>query len=349
MAFSARLPLSSLIDLCRALRHCLGAGLTLRDVFRQQARSGPAPARPAAGRIAQMLGQGHSLEAALKHEQGVFPPLFLALAGVGEETGNLPEIFGELEKYFLLQQRLRWQFLSRISWPVFQLVVAILAITALILILGLIAGRQEPGARPFDPLGLGLSGPSGALTFLAVVAGAFVAGAGVYLLLTRGLQQRAAVDRFLLRLPAVGPCLEAFALARFCLALRLTLETAMPIGTALRLSLRATGNEAFVAQTGGVQDALEAGDELAHALAGSGLFSEEFLNIVAVGEESGRLPEVMEQQAQYYHELAEQRLAVLTRVAGWGVWLFVAVLIVIAIFRLFLTYLGLLDPANVGL
>jgi type II secretory pathway component PulF len=68
-----------------------------------------------------------------------------------------------------------------------------------------------------------------------------------------------------------------------------------------------------------------------------------------VGEESGRLPEVMEQQAQYYHELAEQRLAVLTRVAGWGVWLFVAVLIVIAIFRLFLTYLGLLDPANVGL
>jgi type IV pilus assembly protein PilC len=343
---STRLPLSSLIELCRALRHSLGAGLPLLDVFRRQARSGPAPVRPVAGRIAQVLARGGSLETALKAERATFPPLFLALAGVGEQTGNLPEVFAELEKYYQLQQRLWRQFLGQIAWPVFQLLAAIFVIAGLIFVLGAIA---QPGTRPFDPLGLGLSGPGGALIFLAGIMGAFAVLGGAYLLATRSLRQKASLAALLRRLPVVGPCLDAFALARFCLALRLTLETSLPLAAALRWSLRATGNEAFIARTEAVQESLRGGGDLAAALAGSDLFSEEFLNVVAVGEESGRLPEVMEQQAHYYQELAGRRLTVLTHLAGWGVWLFVAVLIIIVIFRLFLTYLGLLDPAKYGL
>ena len=51
MLFSRQLPLSNLIDLCLALRHNLGAGLMLRDVFRQMARRGPVHVRPIAERI----------------------------------------------------------------------------------------------------------------------------------------------------------------------------------------------------------------------------------------------------------------------------------------------------------
>jgi type IV pilus assembly protein PilC len=347
MLFSVRLPLSSLIELCRSLRHCLGAGLTLRDVFRQQARRGPAPVRPVAARISKGLDRGDDLETALEHEKASFPPLFLALTTVGEQTGNLPEVFADLEKYFVMQQRLRRQFLGQIAWPVFQLLAAIFVIAGMIFILGAIA--EGTGTKPFDPLGLGLTGTGGALTFLALAFGSFAALFGVYLLATRVLQQQAGVDALLLSLPVVGPCLRALALSRFCLALRLTLETGMSTPKALRLSLRATGNAAFVGRSELVEGAVSAGDELALALGKSGLFSEEFQNIVAVGEESGRLPEVMEQQAQHYYEVAGRRLTVLTFVAGCCVWLLVAVLIIVAIFRIFLTYLGLLDPANYGL
>src|SRR5690349_12912756 len=104
MLFSSRLSLSSLIELCRVLRHYLASGLSLRDVFLQQAQKGPGALRPIAGRIAQELERGTSLEDALKPEAAAFPPLFLALAGVGEQTGMLPEVFGELEKYFTRQQ-----------------------------------------------------------------------------------------------------------------------------------------------------------------------------------------------------------------------------------------------------
>src|ERR1700693_4685060 len=109
MFFARRMPLSSVISLCRALRHSLGAGLTLVQVFRQQAERGTRGVRPLAGRVLVRLEQGDGLSDSLEGERRVVPPLLLSLVKVGEETGHLAEIFGELEKYFLLQDKLRKQ------------------------------------------------------------------------------------------------------------------------------------------------------------------------------------------------------------------------------------------------
>ena len=81
MFFSTRLPLSSVIELCRVLRHYLGAGLTLRDVFRQQAARGDMRLRPVAGRIAAELDEGGALEDALKRSGRRLPA---ALDGPGQ-------------------------------------------------------------------------------------------------------------------------------------------------------------------------------------------------------------------------------------------------------------------------
>jgi type IV pilus assembly protein PilC len=206
---------------------------------------------------------------------------------------------------------------------------------------------MNPGADGFDPIGLG-TGTVPALAFLFGSFGVLAAVAGLYLL-GRKVLREGAVDGVLLRLPVIGPCAEALALARFCLALRLTTETGMSITKALRLSLQATDNGAFAASADRVQDAIRGGDDLTVALAQARLFPEQFLHVVGVGEESGRLTEVLGQQGEQYQEEAERRLRVLAQVAGWGVWLVVAVLIIIAIFRIFLTYLDMIDPARYGL
>src|SRR5260370_42352653 len=85
MLFSKQLSLADLIEFCRVLRHNLSAGLTLRHVFRHQATRGPLAVRPVAGRISEQIEKGDSLEQALKGEKDRFPPIFLALATVGEE------------------------------------------------------------------------------------------------------------------------------------------------------------------------------------------------------------------------------------------------------------------------
>jgi type IV pilus assembly protein PilC len=341
MWFSKQLPLGGLVELCRALRHSLGAGLTLRDVFRQQARRGHPSVRPVAERVGARLDQGESLEEALAGEPGVFPTLFIDLAVVAENTGRLPEVFGELEDYYRTQQSLRRQLRIQITPPIIQFVAAIFVVAAMLYILGAIAESRNTEAA--DPVGLGLKGRTGALVFLGVVFGLIGFLIGGYWLLTRSLRKKAAVHEFLLRLPAIGPCLHALALGRFTLALHATQETGMSITRALALSLRATGNEAYVARTASILEAVRQGDDLTLALTRSKIFPEDFLSIMAVAEESGQIAEVMARQAKYYQEEAGRRLTILTRVAGYGVWVAYAVFMVILIFRIAGFYLNALQ------
>jgi type IV pilus assembly protein PilC len=332
MQLTARLPLTSLIELSRVLHHSLAAGLTLRKVFQMQARKGSGPVRLVAERISQRLERGDSLEAAMKEEEKVFPPLFLSLAAVGESTGNLAEIFGELEKYYRLQQTFWRQFWSHAIMPILQFMAAIFIIAGLIFVLGIIG---TPGTT--DPLGMGLRGTKGALTFLFVCFGSIGALILGYVLISRSLQHKAVVDGVLLRLWAIGPFLEALVLGRFALCLNLTLESGMPIARALGLSLRGTGNAAFAVRAKVVQETLRSGDSLTVALTRAGIFPHDFLAIVAMAEEGGRVPEVMRQQADQYFELAEVKLRILNRVAGFAIWFFVAALIIFMIFRLYTT------------
>jgi type II secretory pathway component PulF len=330
-----------MILLCRVLRHSLGAGLMLRDVFRQQAIKGPSAVRPIAARISEALEKGDDLETALKPEQKAFPPLFMSLAVVGESTGNMPEIFKELEKYYIMQQKHWRQFWTQALWPILQLVAAIFVISAMIYILGMIA--QSNNAQPMDPLGIGLTGTNGAITFFFSSFGTIGAIIVGYMLLSRSLEGKAVVDRFLLTVPGLGGFLMALVLMRFALSLRLTLETGMSIVKAVGLSLRATGNAAFASKARVVQDVLRSGDSLANALAHAHIFPDEFVHMVSFAEEGGRVPEVMVNQAEQYEEEAVRRLAVLTKMANFLLWAFVALMLIISIFRLYSSYFGMLD------
>jgi type II secretory pathway component PulF len=340
MLFSSQLPLASLIELCRTLRHNLGAGLSLPDVFRQQSERGPTAVRPVARRIHEDLASGDSLEKALKREKAAFPPMFLSMAGVGEQTGNLPEVFQELERYYALQDKLRKQFIVLSFWPLLQLFGAIFVISGMVFLLAILT---PSGNQPFDPLGFGLTGVRGSVLVLVYSFGSLGLLVAGYLLVTRLLQQKAIVDALVLHVPVLGPCLLSIALARFCLALRLTMDTSMSIIAALRLSLRATGNAAFAAQGDVVKEVLRGGDDLTMALAKTDLFPEDFLNILANAEEGGRLPEVMRHQAEHYQEEAERRLTMLMRMASAGVWLGTAALLIFLIFSMAMKVFSVYD------
>jgi type IV pilus assembly protein PilC len=334
--------LSGLIQWCRACKHGLGAGLPLVRVFQLQAKKGPHALRDLARRLAERLENGESLEDALELEGPQLPTLFRQLTAVGERTGHLPEMFAELADYYELQQRLGRDFRAQITWPVFQFVAAVFVIAFLIYILGVLSARPD-GGEPIAPIGFGLVGASGSITFLLAVGCFLGLLYGTYLFFTKGLQQRAAFEAFLLRLPAIGSCAQSLALGRFCLALRMTLETGMSTPDALRQSLRATGNAAFTSAEGLVAARIKAGDEIHDALRMCPAFPEEFRDIIAVAEVSGQIPEVMVRQAEHYREESARQLKNLARCAGYAVYFFVAVLIIWAIFRIASVYFGMLN------
>lgn len=295
--------------------------------------------RAVAGNICTSLESGDSLRVALEKERYAFPPLFLSLAAVGEETGQLAEVFTELEKYFALQQKLRRQLLSQSMMPLIQLALAFLVIALLIFVLGMLGqsrGSPAPGI-------LGYKGAAGSLVFLGLSFGSIFLLVVLYMVLTRSLRQKPAVDAFMLRLPAIGTCLEALVLGRFAMALHVTLDSGMPIVPAMRLSLEATGNAAFASKAEVITRAIKNGDDLTLAMTRGRIFSDEFINMVASGEEGGRVPEIMKHQAEYYFEEASRRLTTLTKLATMGVWLIYAIFMVVAIFKIASMYLGALE------
>src|SRR5437660_12215333 len=106
--------------------------------------------------------KGESLEDALEPRRDRFPPLFIELIAVGEQSGRLEDTFHELEAYYETTMRVQRNFRSQMAYPAIQFVLAVLVIAAFIFIMGSIV----PGGGVF-----GLSGGPGAVTFLVIAFG----------------------------------------------------------------------------------------------------------------------------------------------------------------------------------
>lgn len=342
--FRSSCPLPALILWCRALRHGLDVGLSPVRVFRQQAKSGPAVFRPVAERMATRLEGGESMSDALRPEAWRFPLLFVELIAVGEQAGRLPVVFAELEKHYEEVLTAQRQFLTALVWPGIMYFGAIGVLTLLILVMGSMTGLS---GKPIDPLGLGLVGTSGAFWFLtyAGVFTLFVVGSAI--IITQTPNARATAEAYMLKVPGLAPVARAFALHRFSMAAHMTIEAGLRADRVLKSSLRATANKAYQKEGERAAKLARKGNEIVETLGklGPTLFPDEFIQAVHVGEESGRLAEVMEKEAKIYQEASIRGMKFLVKIVTGFVYFCIAVLIIVCIFRIIGVYTGQVDEA----
>ncbi len=341
---SSKCPLPALVAWCRTLYHSLRAGLDPVRIFRQQAKSGPRALRTVAADVAEKLSDGESLEDAFSVHRDRFPPLFLELVAVGEQTGRLEDTFHELEKYYESSLTVQRNFRSQMMYPAIQFVAAVLIISGLIFILGILG--ESGKAVTTDPLGLGLVGTAGAITFLVVAFG-LIGGVLVGMkLASNNVKSRAKLEGMLLRVPVWGPAFLTFALQRFSVALRMCTEAGLRVNKTLRYCFRATSNSAFTTREDRAVEVIKKGREIHEALVASGApFPDEFLESVMVGEESGNISEVMERLAERYREEAERRLRSAAQMTSYAIYAMVAIMIIVAIFKIASIYIGALGAA----
>jgi type II secretory pathway component PulF len=339
--FSSRVPLPALIEWSRALKHGLDVGLSPVRIFRQQAKSGPSAVRPLAATLSDRLEQGASLEDALGGYRSRFPTLFLELVAVGEQTGRLTETFAELEDYLEAVRQTRRTFGRMLIWPAIQYFGAIAVITLLILILGAIGSNM-------DPLGFGLTGAKGAFAFLVMMTMVTAAVVGGVLFVSENPSLRAKLEAFSLAIPGLAGCFRALALNRFCLAYYMTAEAGMRADRCLRSSLRATSNLAYAREADPAAKAARRGEDVPSILGGYGprLFPDEFMSAVHVGEDSGRLAEVMKKQSEFYRDEAKRKMRTLANIAAGLVYAGVGVLLIVMIFKIAGVYFGALNDAQ---
>jgi type II secretory pathway component PulF len=342
MLFEPRVPTKQLADFLRRLSMSLEVGIDVRKALASEALRCSGRLRLHALDMSTAINGGSSITAAINDTGKFFPSLVRQLVAVGEQTGDLPEVLKKLAEHYDEQLKLRQTFVSTIAWPMIQLGMALAIVGFLIWIAGVIS-RMGNGA--VDLLGFGLTGEVGLLIYLLVLGAIAAGGFVVYRAIATGKVWVAPLQQFVTRLPVIGGALKTLALSRFAWTLQLATATALDVKRALSLSFQSTRNAVFISHDQQVQDLIQNGDTIHDALTKTGVFPVEFLNAVQVGEDSGRLSETMEIIARQQLDAARRAMAVLTKAAGYGVWLLVAGLIIMLIFRLAGVYLGNLNQA----
>ncbi|MEQ8849839.1 type II secretion system F family protein [Botrimarina sp.] len=336
---------AKLAGLCDRMAVSLDAGIDLRRAWRSEAKRSGGRLGRAAEEVADAIDHGTPLDEAMAAAGSVFPPLLVELVRVGEQTGSTPRVFRRLARHYEHSVGRTRMFRQAVAWPAIQLALALLVVGLLIGIGGVIGG---PG-RAVDFLGFGLTGAFGLAVYVNVVLGAALSlGLGV-MALRRRPAWAAGLRKRLVRTPVVGHALQKIALARIAWALHLLLNVEIDLRRLAPTALAASNNAFYSQHSGNVAELVGRGYPLAEAFGRTRAFPPEFLNELEVAEETGMISESMERLSRRYEEEADDALAVLTRAAAGLVWLLVAGVIVLLIFRLFAFYQGVLQDALGGL
>ncbi len=338
MFFSSRIHLKPLAQLCHRLAMATNAGLEDRRIWRDEAERGSSAQRRAAAVIRDELAQGNGLSDALPATGKFFPPLFRNLIEVGEKTGQLGHTYQQLTKHYEKTLSARRAFFGRLAWPAMQLGLALFVIGLLIWIMGILPVNNSSAGPQVDMLGFGWIGTSGLIKYLNLLVFIAIVGLLCFEALRRGVGWTRRLQRVALKIPIIGGALKTLAIARLTWALQLVLDSSMDLRRALPLALDSTGNDYFARHGPTVARRIEQGQDIHTALQATGTLPTDLLDHIAVGEQSGRLVETMEQQSTEYQERAGLAIAILAQFAGYAVWLLVAMFIITMIFRLFSFY-----------
>ena len=168
-----------------------------------------------------------------------------------------------------------------------------------------------------------------------MVVGSTVGGAILaYKLMTKSVAKMAAFEGWLLKVPVIGPYVQAIGPESLLPGLAADARFVAVDHQVDPPESEGDGNNSFIEQTDRIVKRLKKGDELRVAIGTSSVFPAEFLASLNVGEESGQIPEVMTRLTENYREETARRAKRLTRAMAWGVYVLVGFLIILAIFQL---------------
>ena len=317
------------------------SGIDARRVWEMEERHASGAMRSALGAIRQQVAAGGTVAEGMQTSNGFFPPMFVQMVAVGEQTGKLDEVLQRLAEHYEHLASMQRTFWIGIAWPLFELGFAVLVIGGVIFITGVISAAT--GGEAPDVLGWGLVGTSGALTwflFCGFVAGAIALAANALIRGWMGPQPVLAA----MRIPVLGKCLESLALSRLTWALALALDSGMDARRAVTLSIRSAQNPYYESSLPRVAAGIRANRQFHESFGDGRVFPTEFLQQLEVAEMAGATTEALLRLAKEYEERARSAMRVLTGIATVLVMLLVFGVIIFAIFSLF--YHAYLKPIN---
>ena len=280
----------------RELGALLGAAIPIPQALEGLGEEEENPAlRRAVTRIADSVRKGAALSAALAEHPGLFGNLFVSMVRVGEEAGALPKVLADLAQLLEHEDEMRSEVLAAVAYPAFVLCFGIITVTVLLgVVLPRLFGMLQEMLTVLPLPTLILLRVSGILhrdwICLLMAAVAAVAGLRWYFNTPRGA---ILFDNAKLRLPLLGPLFRAAALGRFARTLGTLARSGVSLLPALKIVENTIGNLVLARMISQVAEETRGGDSLAAPLRKLGVFPKTAIQMISVGEETGKLDEML--------------------------------------------------------
>jgi MSHA biogenesis protein MshG len=312
--FAPRVQHADILFFSRQLHTLLKAGVPIMRGLSGLQESAINPAMAEVIRdVRESLEGGRELSVSLARHPKVFNPFYVSMVRVGEATGLLDEIFLRLYEHMEFERFMREQVKSALRYPMFVVIAMLAAIVVVNMFVIPAFAKVFQGFGAELPLMtkilLGFSNFMVAW-WPAMLAGligsvfAFRAWVGT----RNGRMQWEAIS---LRIPIAGKILHKAAMSRFARSFALGARSGVPLMQALSNSAQTVDNTFIAAKIEGMRDNVERGESVLRAAISSGFFSPIVLQMVAVGEESGALDDMMDEVGQMYQREVEYELKTL--------------------------------------
>lgn len=265
-------------------------------------------------KIIQDLEEGRQLSASMAQYPRVFSSLIISMVQIGENTGRLDKVFLQLSEYLDREKTTRDQVKSALRYPMFVMVaisIAMIIINMFVIptFAKVFAGLNAELPLPTRVL-LGISNFSveywwllTGLTIIAIVAFRY------YIKTEKGAFNW---DHFKTRVPIMGSIVLRATLSRFSRAFAMTQRAGVPLIQGLVVVSRAVDNHYVEHHIKGMRNGIERGDTLTRTAQSTTMFTPLVIQMLAVGEETGAVDEMLEQVADFYDREVDYDLKNLT-------------------------------------
>ena len=263
--------------------------------------------------VRERVTGGESLAEALEMHPHVFNELYVNMVRAGEASGHLDVVLTRVAEYLQKQARLRNKVLSALMYPMIMVIVGTLVVTVLMnfvvpRILDLVA--KKGGMVPLPTRILQrvstIFQDYWLLMAAGIAAGFFVLGA-----IRRTERGKMAIDKFKLGMPVIGDLFRKQAISRFAVTLSTLLRSGVPVLEALGIVRNVVDNAVMAEIVGVIRDRIVEGTDISTPLKKSKMFPPVVGHMIAIGEQSGQLEDILGQLAESYDEeidVATQRM-----------------------------------------
>jgi MSHA biogenesis protein MshG len=264
--------------------------------------------------VRESLESGRELSAAMHRHPEVFSHFYISMVRVGEMTGKMDEIFLRLFDHLEFERDMRERVRTALRYPMF--VVIAMAIAMLVINLFVIPAfaKVYAGFNAELPLMTKILIASSNFTvnfwpLLLVMAVGGTIAFKTYIATAQGAYRW---DKFKMRIPIVGKIILKGTMARFARSFALASRSGVPIVQALKVVAKTVDNKYIESCVEQIRDGVERGESILRTSVATGVFTPVVLQMIAVGEETGEMDNLMEEIASMYEREVDYELKTLS-------------------------------------